>query len=73
MSTTFLMNVSLHHIDQCSGLLEHYNGLIRQGALQADVQQQNVVEVLDNLLQQMGPYNRRMELYHVFLKKTFYL
>jgi predicted ATPase len=65
MQKIFLMNIYLNCNVQCSGLLERYNGLIRQGVLQEDVQQKNVVEALDNLLQQMVPFNRNMELYHV--------
>lgn len=50
------------------GLFEHYNGLIKQGVLQPDVHQQNVMEALDNLLQQMALYDKNMGLYHAQLR-----
>lgn len=51
------------------GLLEKYNSLIRQGVLQPDVQQNNVVEALDNLLQRLAVYDKDMELYHAHLRE----
>eukprot|EP00250_Pteridium_aquilinum_P001043 c11233_g1_i1 orf=42-1949(+) len=50
------------------GLFERYNGLIRQGVLQPDVHQHNIVEAFDNLLQQMAVYDKKMELYHAQLR-----
>lgn len=52
-----------------SGLFEKYKCLIRQGVLQPDAQQHNVVEALDNLLQQMAVNNKDMEHYHAQLKE----
>ncbi|KAI5063698.1 hypothetical protein GOP47_0022245 [Adiantum capillus-veneris] len=51
------------------GIAVNYNSLVKRGVLQPDLQQENVVAALDNLLQQLAEYEKKMEFYHTQLKE----